>query len=73
MPRNPSYSRARLQRGASASSSQGRLPKNYGSLQTGKFRHEATFDVPQVGNTTMLGIGDYFLVENLRFLKGQER
>ena len=43
--------------------------RNYGSLQTGKWRHEYVFDVPQQGDPSALALGSYFVIENHRFVR----
>ena len=63
------YPNSFLKGGSATSGNQGKLPPNYGSLGTGKFRHEASFatdgfegDLP-----SMLNLGSYFMVQNLQF------
>ena len=63
-------SRGRLSAGSASASSIRQSGNNYRNPSgSSGFRHMSTSSSPVVGNTTMLGIGDYFLVENARFIR----
>ncbi len=67
--RRPGFQR-RLTGGSATASRIARQRNNYARpQQTAGIRHEATFDSPDIGITTMLPLGEYFLVEHSRFIR----